>query len=41
MKDGAVVDQGTHDELLEREGLYRRLYQLQFADAETLRPIVG
>lgn len=41
MKDGAVVDQGTHDELLEREGLYRRLYQLQFADADALRPLAG
>jgi len=41
MKDGAVVDQGTHDELLERDGLFRRLYQLQFADADTLRPIAG
>ncbi|MFW5952031.1 MAG: ABC transporter ATP-binding protein [Gemmatimonadota bacterium] len=41
MRDGAVVDQGTHDELLEREGLYRRLYQLQFADVEPLGPLAG
>ena len=41
MKDGRVVDQGTHDELLAREGLYRRLYQLQFADLEAAGPAVG
>ncbi len=41
MKDGAVVDQGTHEELLERDGLYRRLYQLQFADMEAAGPAVG
>jgi len=33
MRDGRVVDEGRHDELLDREGLYRRLYRLQFADA--------
>ena len=39
MQDGRVVDQGTHDALLAREGLYRRLYRLQFADdAAALRP---
>jgi len=41
MQDGRVVDQGSHDELLEREGLYRRLYQLQFDDVESLKPITG
>ena len=29
---GRIVDSGTHDELLERGGLYRRLYELQFDD---------
>jgi subfamily B ATP-binding cassette protein MsbA len=33
MDQGRVVDQGPHDELLEREGLYQKLYRLQFADA--------
>ncbi len=27
---GRVVEQGTHAELLERGGLYSRLYELQF-----------
>jgi subfamily B ATP-binding cassette protein MsbA len=34
MRDGRVVDQGTHEELLDREGLYRQLYRLQFADTD-------
>lgn len=29
---GRIVEQGSHDELLSRDGLYRRLYELQFAD---------
>ncbi len=41
MKEGRVIDQGTHSELLDREGLYHRLYQLQFTDADTLDPIIG
>ncbi len=31
MEDGAIVEQGTHDELLAVEGAYSRLYQAQFA----------
>ncbi len=31
---GRIVDRGKHEELLARGGLYRRLYELQFADAE-------
>jgi subfamily B ATP-binding cassette protein MsbA len=30
---GRIVDSGTHDELLARGGLYRRLYELQFDDS--------
>ncbi len=33
MDQGRVVDQGSHDELMTRGGLYRRLYQMQFSDA--------
>ena len=31
MDEGRVVDQGTHDELVAREGVYQTLYHLQFA----------
>ena len=32
MEAGRIVEQGTHQELLVRGGLYRRLYELQFRD---------
>jgi len=34
MESGRIVETGTHTELLARGGLYRRLYELQFADEE-------
>lgn len=34
MKDGNIVEQGTHDELLAQDGFYAELYNSQFADAE-------
>jgi ATP-binding cassette, subfamily B, bacterial MsbA len=39
MQGGRVIDQGTHRELIDREGLYRRLYELQFADPDPLRSL--
>ncbi|TQV66283.1 ABC transporter ATP-binding protein [Aliiroseovarius halocynthiae] len=33
MDQGRVIDQGTHDELLARGGLYAQLYNLQFQDS--------
>jgi ATP-binding cassette subfamily B protein len=35
MEDGAIVEQGNHEELLERDGAYARLYRSQFT-----RPMV-
>ncbi|MCS6898025.1 MAG: hypothetical protein NZM29_08645, partial [Nitrospira sp.] len=35
MDRGAIVEMGTHDELLRRRGLYHRLYTMQFHDAPT------
>ncbi|MEP6574687.1 MAG: ABC transporter ATP-binding protein [Gemmatimonadota bacterium] len=32
VEGGRIVDQGTHDALFGRAGLYRRLYELQFRD---------
>jgi ATP-binding cassette subfamily B protein len=34
MKNGNLLEQGTHDELLERGGFYRELYNSQFDDVE-------
>ena len=34
LKDGAIVEQGTHRELLERRGFYAELYNSQFAGQE-------
>lgn len=31
MRDGHIVEQGTHQELLEKHGFYEQLYQSQFA----------
>ncbi len=33
VNEGRIVERGTHDELLERRGLYAELYQRQFAPA--------
>nr|WP_281502130.1 ABC transporter ATP-binding protein [Loktanella sp. F6476L] len=37
MDQGRVVDQGTHDALLERGGLYADLYNLQFAQSQATK----
>ena len=34
MKDGDIVEQGTHDELMAKNGFYANLYNSQFERAE-------
>ncbi len=34
LENGTIADIGPHDELMKKLGTYRRLYDLQFADAE-------
>lgn len=41
MDRGRVVDQGSHDELLARGGLYADLYRLQFQDGKTVVDTAG
>ena len=33
MKDGDIIEQGTHEELLEKNGFYAKLYNSQFEEA--------
>ena len=34
LNEGRIIEDGTHDELFRRGGLYRRLYDLQFRDPQ-------
>ena len=34
MEAGRIAEMGTHHELLASDGIYRRLYELQFAEEE-------
>jgi ATP-binding cassette, subfamily B, bacterial MsbA len=41
LDDGAIRERGTHEELLARNGIYARLYELQFRDAEPVSRVAG
>ena len=34
IENGAIAEMGAHDDLMNRLGIYRRLYELQFAEAD-------
>ncbi len=36
LKDGKIVEQGTHDELIAVDGLYKEIYDVQLRDQEEL-----
>ncbi|MBR2829918.1 MAG: ABC transporter ATP-binding protein, partial [Solobacterium sp.] len=35
LENGRITQSGTHDELIKRDGLYRRIYEIQSSYAET------
>ena len=39
LENGTISDMGAHDELIQRLGTYRRLYELQFAEADMPRVV--
>jgi ATP-binding cassette, subfamily B, bacterial MsbA len=41
LEDGAIRERGSHDELLARGGIYARLYEMQFRDAEPVSRAAG
>ena len=34
MEKGEIIETGTHQELLDKKGVYKRLYELQFLEEE-------
>jgi ABC-type multidrug transport system fused ATPase/permease subunit len=38
---GVIAERGSHEELLVRGGIYARLYEMQFRDAEPVRAAEG
>jgi ABC-type multidrug transport system fused ATPase/permease subunit len=41
VENGAISDMGTHEDLMQRLGTYRRLYDLQFVDVDLSRLRAG
>ena len=39
VRDGRIVEQGKHEELLRRKGYYHTLYSKQFAEEAALRAL--
>jgi len=41
LDDGTIRERGTHEELLSRNGIYARLYDMQFRDVEPVSRVAG
>jgi hypothetical protein len=41
MERGRIVESGGHQELLTRNGLYRRLYDMRYFETDTETELVG
>jgi ATP-binding cassette subfamily B protein/subfamily B ATP-binding cassette protein MsbA len=41
LEDGEIKERGTHDELLEKSGIYRRIYNIQYQDREEIMQAVS
>src|SRR5690606_2826290 len=41
LEDGAIVERGTHEELLKQEGPYQRIYQIQYKDQKVVQKAQG
>ncbi|HET6181403.1 MAG TPA: ABC transporter ATP-binding protein [Candidatus Sulfotelmatobacter sp.] len=41
IENGTIADIGAHDELMQKLGTYRRLYELQFANADAPKAVAG
>ena len=40
MKDGDIIEQGNHEELLQKNGFYAQLYNSQFEEASEIKPLI-